>query len=123
MSESWLELAIIGFIIAGIAVAIFKGGAANPETTGSLGRQVRDVKTKVGILTGKVDEIERQVVGLESSSAKSFDLQRMECDVAELKREVGNLRESVAAQHADIEHTRRQVDRLYDFIVERGMSK
>lgn len=123
MSESWLELAIIGFIIAGIAVTIFKGGAANPETTGSLGKQVREVKSNVRILTGKVDEIERQVVGLENSSAKSFDLQRMEKDVGDLKREVGNLRESVAAQHADIEHTRRQVDRLYDFIVERGMSK
>jgi len=123
MSESWLELAIIGFIIAGIAAAIFKGGAANPESTGSLGRELRQVKNKVGALDVKVDQIEQQVAGLEGSSAKTLDLRRIEADVAELKREVGTLRETVAAQHADIEHTRRQVDRLYDFIVERGMSK
>lgn len=123
MSESWLELAIIGFIIAGIAVAIFKGGAANPESTGSLGRELRQVKNKVGALDVKVDQIEQQVAGLEGSSAKTVDLKRLETDLAELRKEVGALRETVAGQHADIEHTRRQVDRLYDFIVERGMSK
>lgn len=123
MTESWLELAIIAFIMIGIGVAIFKGGAANPESTGSLGRQLRKVEGKVGGLAVKVDEIERQVIGLEGSTAKTVDLRRMEHDVGELKHEVATLREAVASQHADIGHIRRQVDRLYDFIVERGMSK
>lgn len=123
MSESWFELAIIAFILVGIGVVIFKGGAANPESTGSLGRQLRKVQSTVGTLGTKVDEIERQVVGLESSAAKTTDLKRLESDVGELRRDMSTLREAVAAQHADITHTRRQVDRLYDFIVERGMTK
>lgn len=123
MNESWLELAIIGFILCGIAFAIFKGGTANPESTGSLGRRFGKLEGKVGGMDGKIDQMERQIVVLEGSSAKSVDLKRLETDVTELRDDVVTMQQAIAAMQADTSHSRRQIDRLYDFIVERGMSK
>ncbi len=123
MSESWLELAIIGFIICGIAFAIYRTGAANPETTGALGARFGTLENEFVQVKGKVDHIERQMVGLEGSTAKTADFKRLEHDVSELREDVVSLQQAVAAMGADTAHSRRQIDRLYDFIVEKGMSK
>lgn len=130
MHTSLLEWAIIAFIIGGIAYSIWRGGAANPETTGALGRKISKLEARVGAvdaqvsaLGDKVGHLEGQMADFETSSAKGDDIKRLEATVAELQRKVATVAEGLAAQHADIEHTRRQVDRLYDFIVQRGMTK
>ena len=129
MHTSYLEWAIIVFIIGGIAYSVFRTGAANPESTGALGRKISKLELRVGAvdvqvsaLGAKVGHLEGQMAELENNAAKGDDIKRLEQTVAELQRKVAVVAEGLAAQHADVEHTRRQVDRLYDFIVERGMS-
>lgn len=144
MSESWLELTIIGFIIVGIAFSVFRGGQANPESTGTLGTKLSSFKSELAGVKGDVAGVKRQIEGVNSElraidsrvteidrrGATIDDVRGIEKKLDELKSTLSGLdnelsatREAQAAQHADIEHTRRQVDRLYDFIVERGMSK
>ena len=40
MNENWFEAAIIVFIVVAIGLTVWRGGAANPEGTGSLGRKL-----------------------------------------------------------------------------------
>ncbi len=137
MSESWTELAIIAFIIVGIAYSVFRGGQANPETTGSLGGKlnsiqselagvktdVAGVKAELGRVDSRVTEIDRRGATIDDVRGIEKKLDELGKALSALDGEVSATREAQAAQHSDIEHTRRQVDRLYDFIVERGMSK
>lgn len=137
MSESWLELAIIVFIIGAIGFITFRSGAANPESTGSLNRKLTKlstdlggVKSDVAAVKSEVNRIDTRVTEIDRRGATTDDIRGIERKLeehgrclAQLDSDLGSTRETVAAQHSDIEHIKRQVDRLYDFIVERGMSK
>lgn len=123
MSENWFELAIIVFILLGIGAAIWKGGAANPTGTGSLGRKITKLENKVTSLSGKVDKVEGSVAELEKDSAKAKDLTRLEAALDDIRAEVQHLSTAAAGREATLDHVKQQVDRLYDFIVNRGMTK
>lgn len=119
MAENWFELAIIAFIGLGIAVAIFRGGAANPESTGSLGRKLSKLQADVSKLGGvkqDVAALQSRVAEIERRGATIDDIRGLEIKVDELAQQA-------AGRTATLDHVKEQVDRLYDFIVKRGMEK
>ncbi|RIV82968.1 hypothetical protein D2V17_14290 [Aurantiacibacter xanthus] len=113
MSE-WLQIAIIAFILLGIGVAIRRGGAANPVGTGELQREVASMR-------GQVTSIKNRVTEIEHRSASKVDIERLEDQLKIHDTKVSKLGEAVASQQPMIQHTSRQVDRLYDAIVKKGM--
>lgn len=123
MGNNWFELAIIVFICIGIGVAIFRGGAANPESTGSLGRQISSLKTEVGKLTSGQAGMKRDMSGMEGRVAEIERRGATVEDIRGLESRVDTLAETSAAGNATLGHVKEQVDRLYDFIVKRGMEK
>lgn len=186
MFGDWLEAAIIVVILGGIAVAIFKGGAANPVGTGGLNRKLARVESDIGILKGDFQRIETRVTEIDRRAATIADIERIEARLgdwerkfdridermdgvereltalqtvassnqtvigamAESLREAGatiqkierrieasaavtaqvpnfmeNVLTQIARTAAQTEHNSAQVARLYDFIVERGMTK
>lgn len=121
--NSWYETFLILFIVAGFAVAIWKGGSANPESTGSLGRKMAALTKTVTKLQGQVSTVQQDVSRLEADSASASDIERLEEAVQSLKVKVSEIGESAAGRNATLEHVKQQVDRLYNVIVEKGMSK
>lgn len=57
MGSDWYELAIIAFILIGIAFSAWKGGAANPVPTGRLQTAVQKLQTDVKGLATSVDAL------------------------------------------------------------------
>lgn len=137
MTESWLELSIIVFIMGGIAWTVFRGGQANPEGTGALARklsklstEIGGVKTDVAAVKSELTRVDQRVTEIDRRGATTDDIRRIEGKLeehgrclAQLDNELAQTREQMAAQHSDVEHIKRQVDRLYDFIVQRGIEK
>lgn len=96
MTGEWFEGLIILVILAGIAVAIFKGGAANPVGTGGLNTSLTKLDSdfkalgvKVGAVDTKLGEVETRVGELDARAATKGDIQRIETrfDVWERKLE------------------------------------
>lgn len=123
MTENWFEAAIIVAIIAGIMLAVWKGGAANPEGTGSLGRDVRRIDGDVGKLGGQVETFGSRLAKLEESAAKVQDIKRLERAVGEADNKIGELIKQSAAQATAAEHRGKQLDMLYQTIVMKGMQQ
>lgn len=128
MSSNILELAIIAFIVVGMGVAIWKGGAANPVGTGRLDRRLGHMDRELKGVVTKVGEIEKQVEDIDGRAASKNDIKRLERQLkdhteraAAMARDIASIRESMAARQASTEHVRRQVDALYDVIVKKGM--
>ncbi|MFO6448969.1 hypothetical protein ACLBKU_17690, partial [Erythrobacter sp. NE805] len=68
MIANWLEISIILFIFGGIGVVIWlgwKGGAANPVTTGNLDERLNSFNTELSGVRSKVGEIEERVEKME----------------------------------------------------------
>jgi hypothetical protein len=129
VTENWFELAIIAFIIAGIAVAVWKGGQANPEGTGSLGRKFTRLEKDFSTMRGDVRKIERQVEDIERRSAKISDIERLERLVAEQGRHITeqNVRlvevgETVAAIREAGDQRGKQLDMIFQQIITKGMN-
>lgn len=123
------ELAIIAFIIVSIGVVIWRGGAANPESTGSLGRKISTLDRDVKQLDSEIRDVKSEFERLNSQSATKADIKRLErkvddhCGAVEqVKQQVNELGLSAAAREATLDHVKSQVDRLYNFIVNKGMS-
>lgn len=129
MSGNTFELAIIAFIILGIAVAIWKGGAANPESTGSLGKKITTLDQDVKRIDGDLKHVRDEFDRLNSQAATKADIKRLERKVDEhcgaveqVKKQVDEMAVSAASREATLDHVKEQVDRLYNFIVNKGMS-
>lgn len=130
MAENWLELVIIVVILLGIAAAIFRGGAANPESTGSLRRkfdrvqaELVGIKRDVDVISSRVAEVDRRAATIDDIRGLEKKLEDQGHSISQLSATVAEVREASAARHATLDHVRDQVDRLYDFIVKRGMEK
>lgn len=137
MPKDWYEFALIVFILVGFAVAMRRNGQANPETTGQLSKRMAHLETKVGTVSrdvtaigGSTASIERRVDEIERRSAKAGDIERLERQLAEHGKrqdeaaiQMGKIAELLATTAAAGTERGKQLDRLYDFIVERGMSK
>ena len=131
MSQSnLLELAIIAFIVIGIAAAIWRGGAQNPVGTGGLKDGLTEVKAKLG-------EIETRVEAVETKAASTEDVKRLEDAVAKLAEilpdiearqralsdKIGKHASTSAATGAKVEHISKQVDLIYSVLVPKGMER
>lgn len=186
MIGDWLEAAIIAVILGGIAVAIFKGGAANPVGTASLGKKLSLLDGDVKALKTQLTGVDDRVTEIDRRGATNADIKRLEGRVDEWERKleridermdvldreiatikalgssnqtvvtamaeslreatatmqmidrrseasaaitaqvpgfIENVLTSVARTIAQTESNTAQLARLYDFIVERGMSK
>lgn len=81
-----LELLVIALIVAGIAFTLWKGGAANPVSTGGLDKKLTELdgdmgrlKTGFGVLTTRVAEFEER-------AATKGDIARIEARMADWER-------------------------------------
>jgi predicted nucleic acid-binding Zn-ribbon protein len=147
-SDNLLEMAIIAFIVIGILVAVWKGGAKNPVGTGSIDRklgavgtelaaiktsidgELAGVKTKVGAIEDRIEEIER-------ATASAADIRRLEKAVDKLAKtlpdienrqralsdKIGEEGKQIAAIGANVVSIEKQVGLIYSVLVPKGMEK
>jgi chromosome segregation ATPase len=80
---SWLEAAIIAVIFLGIAVAIFKGGAANPVSTGGLKTKLAALDSDLKAVKTEVSTVKTRVAELDQRAATKGDIKRIEASIAE----------------------------------------
>lgn len=117
------ELAIILFILLGIGWVVWKGGAANPEGTGTLGRRVNGISNKVSALSTRIEHIESDIEEMKHDAATSKDVQRLEQLVATVRAEMGAWRAEAAGDRKMSERTQHSVDRIERLILEKGLGK
>lgn len=129
MSENWFELAIIVFIIAGIGAAIWKGGQANPEGTGSLGKRLSrldsalsKLRGNVDTMNGKITAIEARVEDIDERAAKTSDMQELRALVVRQNEQLAALAAQTAGIAAAADQRGRQLDMIYQQIVQKGMN-
>lgn len=108
-----LEWAIIVFIVVSIGVVVWRGGAANPEGTGTLGRKVSGLSGKVNTLSQRVGHLETEVAELSKEAATAKDILRIEQLIDERTQ----------AQRDLLDRTAHQIDRIERLILEKGMGK
>lgn len=95
MFGNWLETILIVIILGGIGLVIFKGGAANPVSTGGLDRKmivleadVSALNVKLGGVETKVGAVETRVIEFEQRAATKGDIERMEARLAGSERKL-----------------------------------
>ena len=111
--SDWFQWAIVAFIVLSILFHVWKGGTANPESTGSLGRKVNGLTAEVFALSGRVRHVEAGMKKLEQEAATSRDVEQLK----EL------IDERLKSQKELSEATNRNVQRIYDIMLERGLGK
>lgn len=110
------ELAIILFILLGIGWVVWKGGAANPEGTGTLGRRVNGISNKVSALSTRIEHIESDIEEMKHGAATTKDIQRLEGLIETVRAEMaGDRKMSDRTQHS--------LDRIERLILEKGLGK
>lgn len=116
--NSWLEWAIVLFIVVGIAIAIWKGGSANPEGTGALRRSFNRLDGDVKGLTGQVTRTGERVAAIErkvtEECASTKDIETIEQKIETLRTEVRGDRELAQRTYASVK-------RIEDFLIEKGL--
>jgi len=117
---SLFEGTIIAFITLSILWHVWKGGAANPESTGSLGRTVNSLSAKVTTMSGKVENLETELDELKQKAATTTDIQHLEKSFGE---RIETVRAEAAGHKALSEATNRNVQRIYDIMLEKGLGK
>lgn len=142
------EIAIIVIIIAGLAAAIWRGGARNPVGTGGLDRKLTtlsgELKTlnvtigsKFEGLETKVDEIEGRLEAVERDAVTPKDIQRIEKAVDKLAKALPDLDSRLRAQAdkqgehaatsaataATVQQMSKQLDLIMSVVVPKGMEK
>ncbi|MDR6708154.1 archaellum component FlaC [Novosphingobium sp. 1748] len=117
------ELAIILFILLGIGWVVWKGGAANPEGTGTLGRRVNGISNKVSALSTRIEHIESDIEEIKHDAVTGRDVERIEGLLATARAEMGALRVEIAGDRKMAERTQHSLDRIERLILERGFGK
>lgn len=105
--RDWLEWAITAFIIFGITYVVWKGGAANPEGTGSLGQKVNGLSGKMTALGTRVGHVEKELEELKEEAATTKDIARLEA--------------TMNGYHQLAERTCKSVERIERFLIEKGL--
>lgn len=132
-----LELAIIAFIIIGIGMAIWRGGAKNPVATGTLDKKLGAITTEVAAVKNKVAAVETRLTSVEGAAATTADIQRLEGQIADLMRVLPDIEarqralsdkmsdhaKQATATATTVKHIDRQVDLIYQVLVPKGMER
>lgn len=122
MTSSWLEIAIIALIGAGFVAVIWRGGAANPETTGRLARRIGKLDEHVGQLDRNLGALDIEVRRIDSHAASKTDIRRLERAVEGVEKVVAEMGRDAASREATLGHVKSQVDRIVNVIVNKGMN-
>lgn len=109
MTSSWLDWAIILFIICAIGWIIWKGGAANPETTGALSKQIGEVSQQQAAMRTRLRHIEAEVEEVKREAATTKDIERLE--------------ERIEGQSQLLQRTDRNVERIVQLLIEKGLGR
>ena len=80
-SGNLIELAIIAFIVIGIGVAVWRGGAANPVSTGTVQHKVNNFGHEMKALGTKLSDFGERISRLQESSASAEDVRRIEAEL------------------------------------------
>ena len=132
MISNPIEIVIILFILGGISVVIWlgwKGGAANPVSTGTLDERLNSFDTELSGMRSQVDQIEDRVEKIEGHYAKASDIERLEKQLRaqgrkmdKMAEDIATIREEAAERGALAKATTKQLDLIYKTIVEKGMN-
>lgn len=136
-SGDFLELAIIVFILFGIAIAAWRGGAHNPVGTGGLERKFAALDNKLSGVEAKVGEIEQRLGKFEDAVASVAEIRRMEKAIERLAKAMpdleGRLRAQAerqsehaamsAATAAKVDHIDRNLTLIMSVVVPKGMER
>lgn len=111
---SWLEMAIIAFITVSIGFIVWRGGAANPVGTGSLGAKLNKQSREIVALTSRVGHVEAELAELKGEAATGKDIARIE-------ERIETVRAEMAGHFEMSRQTNSAVRRLEQIILERGL--
>lgn len=151
MTGSLIEWAIIAFITLGIAYAVWKGGAANPVGTGGLQRTVNQIASRLQgmedrsaskedltrieaalqVEKDKIDKVVGQFEGLVATitelrqdwGARNQAVAALAESVRVLDSRMDQVAETVAGMREGQRGIERNLDRIYNAVVEKGMSR
>lgn len=126
MISDFYQLAIIAFILIGIGVAIWRGGQANPESTGKLARKQAQFEADLKAVKSKVDAIENRVTEIDRRAATIADIERVEGQLAEAKvardridQSTADIVKTVAADHEAIGWIKDALGRMDQYLRQR----
>ena len=112
---SWFEVAIVAFIVMSITYVVWRGGAANPQSTGELGAKINGLSNKFSALNTRVGHVESEMKELQSVAATTKDIARME-------ERIETVRAEQAGHHMLSASTNRSVERIERLLIEKGLS-
>lgn len=114
------QWAIIAFVVLSIAVHVWKGGAANPQSTGKVARDVSGLSAKLSELSGRVGQVETEVNELKEEAATTEDVKQLERLVDE---KFATMNARMDGHHALSQATNNSVDRIERILIERSLNK
>lgn len=128
---SVFEWAIVAFIVVSILWHVWKGGAANPESTRSLGGKVSAVASQVSALSGRtaqqvstlserVGRVESEVNDIRAEGATTRDVEKLE---KLIDAKMDSVRAEVAGHRELSQATNDSVRRIERIILEKGLRK
>lgn len=123
------QWAIVIFIVLSVLYHVWKGGRANPEGTGSLGRKVNGLSSQVSALSGRtaqqvsalsdrVGQVEVDVKDMKRDGATTADVSHLE---KLLDSRLDTIRTEMAGHKEMSEGTSRNVQRIYDLMLNKGL--
>ncbi|NCP19052.1 MAG: hypothetical protein GW855_07835 [Erythrobacter sp.] len=144
MIGPYLELVIIGIILVGIGVVIWRGGAANPVGTGTLQHDVSSMRQehvahgrrlkKLEEATASAKDVEELSEALKKQQARIDSIERQVSGIAEtgtatavrvrhIDERQDKMAEDIASTRSDVGGAVKQIDRIYDVLVPKGMQR
>ncbi len=132
-----LELAIIAFIVIGITVAAWRGGAKNPVGTGGLDRKINELKGEVAEVKTSVGDLVQRVEKIEGDTASPADIRRLEKAIEKLAKvqadhesrqraladKQGEHAAISAGTAAKVDHIDKNLTLIMSVVVPKGMEK
>lgn len=125
--NDYLQLAIGALILGGVLFSIWLHGRGNPETTGTLGRQLRSHATKLAEMeetlkgcatTAALGVLSSEVRALEASAASSGEVLAL---AAKLNGLSDTINAKIDGVKAAADRTEAAVARIEDYFIRRGI--
>lgn len=136
-SGNLFELAIIAFIVIGISIAAWRGGAKNPVGTGGLDKKINDLSGEVKAVTTTVGNLVERVESIEGDTASPADIRRLERSIDKLAKVQADQESrqraladkqsehaAISAQTATaVQHIDKNLTLIMSVVVPKGMEK